>query len=246
VVGKGKTFRENLLCIAHRGASGVAPENTLLAVQKALDLGAPWIEVDVQLAQGELLVFHDRRLERTTNGQGYLAEKSLAYLRSLDAGQGEKIPLLREVLDLIGPQAGLNIELKGSGTAEPVATVVRSYLAHRGWSYDRLLVSSFDLDQLNKIKNLLPELKIGPLVSGPGGAYPEIAQKAGAYSVHIKRQEVSADFVADAHARGLKVFVYTVNTVRELERLQRLGVDGIFTDYPELFEEAPPRNPRAG
>ena len=91
---------KKLVCFAHRGASGHEPENTLSAVEKAIELGADWIEVDVHAVKGELIVVHDERLERTTNGgRGYVTEKPLAYLRSLDAGKGQRIPALREILD---------------------------------------------------------------------------------------------------------------------------------------------------
>ena len=109
----GKRF----LCIGHRGAMGHAPENTLLSLKKALEMGAPCVEVDVYFVDGHLLVFHDDRLERTTNGFGYLADHDFEYLRSLDAGEGERIPTLREVFETVGLKAGVNIELKGPGTA---------------------------------------------------------------------------------------------------------------------------------
>ena len=108
---------KKLICFAHRGASGHEPENTLSAVEKAIELGADWIEVDVYAVKGELIIIHDERLERTTNGTGYVRDTSLAYLRSLDAGKGQCIPTLREVLDSVDRRAGINVELKGPNTA---------------------------------------------------------------------------------------------------------------------------------
>jgi glycerophosphoryl diester phosphodiesterase len=90
-----------MICFGHRGAAGYAPENTLASVEKAISLGADWVEVDVYAVENELVVIHDDRLERTTNGSGYIIEQSLEYLRSLDAGEGEKIPFLREIFDLV-------------------------------------------------------------------------------------------------------------------------------------------------
>ena len=110
-----------MFCIGHRGARGHAPENTLASVRKAIELGADWIEVDVYGVDGELVVFHDDRLERTTNGEGLLMGQSFDYLRSLDAGDGELIPTLAEVFDVAADRVGINVELKGPGTAEPVA-----------------------------------------------------------------------------------------------------------------------------
>lgn len=106
-----------MICFGHRGACGHEPENTLRSVRRALELGADGIEVDVHLADGRLVVIHDDTLNRTTNGTGPVAEKSFACLRSLNAGQGERIPTLEEVFDTVNRRAIVNIELKGLGTA---------------------------------------------------------------------------------------------------------------------------------
>ena len=111
--------------IAHRGASKLAPENTLKAMEIAIALGVGAIELDVQWADGELWVFHDRRLERCTDGHGVLTEQSRDYLASLDAGDGERIPTLWQVMSLIAGRCELHIELKGAHTAEPVAAKVQ-------------------------------------------------------------------------------------------------------------------------
>jgi len=222
------------ICFAHRGASGHEPENTLRAVRKALTLGAPWIEVDVYAVAGEVLVFHDETLERTTNGAGRLLEQPLDYLRSLDAGKGEQIPFLNEVLDQIAA-AGINIELKGPATAHPVTDLIAEYVGRRGWTHDRFLVSSFDLAELRRAKELLPELPVGPLVADPSLPYIRWAVEMGAYSIHLARRHVGERFVADAHAAGLKVFVFTVNDAAGIDAIRRLGVDGVFTDFPELL-----------
>jgi glycerophosphoryl diester phosphodiesterase len=105
---------KEFICFAHRGASGHEPENTLAAAVKAVDLGAHWIEVDVYALKTELIVIHDDRIERTTNGAGYVMEKTLDYLQSLDAGKGQRIPTLREVFDAVDRRSGINVELKGS------------------------------------------------------------------------------------------------------------------------------------
>ena len=115
-----------MLIVGHRGAAGHEPENTLRSVEAALRLGANAIEIDVHQVEGRLVVIHDDRLERTTNGEGRLAAHSLAALRALDAGQGERIPTLDEVIELVAGRAELVIELKGADTAEPVARLLRS------------------------------------------------------------------------------------------------------------------------
>ena len=130
-----------MLCIGHRGAMGYAPENTLKSLTKALELSADWVEVDVHYVDNHLIVMHDDRLERTTNGEGPLADKSYSYLRSLDAGEGERIPTLDEVLDVVWGKASINIELKGPGTAQPVMELLRKRISP-AWGIENFLISS--------------------------------------------------------------------------------------------------------
>jgi glycerophosphoryl diester phosphodiesterase len=221
-----------LICFGHRGAMGHEPENTLRSIRRGIELGADWIEVDVQLVEGRLVVFHDERLERTTNGAGLLRETSLAELRRLDAGKGERIPTLDEVFDAIGARAGLNIELKGPATADAVVRTIHTRL-EQGWSRDRLLVSSFDHAQLRRVRELDAEIRLGALIEKPPAGGAAFAEALGCVSVHIAKDHVDAPFVADAHRRGLAVYVYTVNESHDLARMQTLGVDGVFSDFPE-------------
>ena len=221
-----------MLCIGHRGARGYAPENTLKSVVKALDLGADWIEVDVYYVDNHLIVMHDERLERTTNGKGYLGEKRFSYIRSLDAGDGEKIPVLEEVLDLVWKKAGLNIELKGPGTAHPVVELLQKRITP-GWGSDNFLVSSFNHRMLHDVKNLDRNIRVGVLLNGLPKDYPPIAQDLNTYSVNQNMRFVNRKFVKDAHDRGFRVFVYTVNTYDDIKKMIAVGADGVFTDYPD-------------
>jgi glycerophosphoryl diester phosphodiesterase len=181
-----------------------------------------------------LIVIHDEQLERTTNGSGYVRDKSLAYLRSLDAGKGQRIPTLREVLDSVDRRAGINVELKGPKTAGLAASLIEEYVTERQWNYEQFIVSSFNRRQLKKVKKLNPQIRIGILIDLPRRHYAIFARRYDAHSVHVQINLASARFIARAHERGLKVFVYTVNSSEDIERLQALGVDGIFTDFPEL------------
>jgi glycerophosphoryl diester phosphodiesterase len=223
-----------LICFAHRGASGHEPENTLLAIEKALSLGAPWIEIDVFCVEGELVVIHDERLEYTTNGRGYVTEKTLAHLRTLDAGKGQRIPLLREVFDLVERRAGINVELKGAGTAVPTVKLVRDYIMNRSWRYDQVLLSSFDHRELSRVKPLDPDIRTGALILGIPRRYAEFAEELQAFSVHAGFAFANRAFVEDTHRRGLKFFVYTVNLPDDLDRVRTMGADGVFTNFPEL------------
>jgi len=220
-----------LLCIGHRGACGHEPENTLRSVRRALELRADGIEIDVHFVDGELVVIHDAKLERTTNGRGYVARKSLAALRALDAGQGERIPTLREVFETVNRAAFINIELKGKRTASPVTALIREFVSHRGWRYEDFLVSSFNRGELRAVTDV--KIPIGLLLTRPSRLYALSARRVRASAVNPAARFVNARFVEDAHRRGLRVFAYTVNAPAEIARLRRVGVDGVFTDFPE-------------
>jgi glycerophosphoryl diester phosphodiesterase len=224
-----------LLCFAHRGASGHEPENTLLAAEKAIDLGADWIEADVYAVDGELVVIHDERLERTTNGSGYVMEKTFRYLRSLDAGKGQRIPMLRELLDFINRRTGVNVELKGPATAARTVSLIDHYIRDRGWDRDQFIVSSFDQRELGKAHRRTPYIRIGVVIGGMHRIYAPFARRHDVYSIHPRMDLVTAGFVERAHRRGLKVFVYTVNEPEDIMRMEAMGVDGVFTDFPELL-----------
>jgi len=225
---------KKLICFAHRGASGHEPENTLSAVEKAVVLGTDWIEVDVYAVEGELILIHDARLERTTNGIGSVMDKTLAHLRSLDAGKGQRIPTLREVFDSVDRRVGMNVELKGTGTAGLAVSLLNEYVNKRGWNYDQFILSSFNHHELAKVKELDLHIKIGIIIGGRHRRYKKFTRRFTTYSLHPHIDLVTAELITDAHQRGLKVFVYTVNQPDKIARLEAMGADGIFTDLPEL------------
>jgi len=224
---------EKLFCFGHRGACGHEPENTVRSVRRALELGADGVEVDVQLADGELVVIHDETLSRTTNGQGRVTKKTFAYLRSLDAGLGEKIPTLTEVFNAVSRRAVVNVELKGPHTAAPVTALVVEYVQRRGWAFDDFLISSFDHAQLQNVRQLCPAIRIGALIEKAPRSLAQFAEALGAWSLHASKRCVTPALVADARRRGLKVFVFTINRPGEITRMRTLGVDGVFSDFPE-------------
>ena len=226
-----KTHR--LFCFGHRGARGHEPENTVRSVRKALALGADGIEIDVYFVDGQLIVIHDDTLDRTTNGEGRVEGKSFKYLRSLDAGKGEPIPTLREIFQAVKRRATINIELKGPGTARPVAALLQEYVRRRGWHFSDFLVSSFDWPQLREIKSLCPQVRIGLLADRPPRDLLKTARAMRAWSIHPNARRVTKTLIQAAHRRGLKVFAYTVNAPRQIAAMEKLGVDGVFTDFPE-------------
>lgn len=222
---------ELMICIGHRGARGHEPENTLRSVKRALELGADAIEIDVQLVEGELIVFHDARLDRTTNGRGSVQRQSLAVLRALDAGLGERIPTLREVFDMVDRRVWINVELKGRRTAEPAAALINEYIRERGWRADDFLVSSFHRSELLRLVGR--GIPLGILFERSARLFAGLAARLGACAIHPPLRHVTRRLIERAHARGLKVFVYTVNRPKDIERMRALGVDGVFTDFPE-------------
>jgi glycerophosphoryl diester phosphodiesterase len=226
---------------AHRGARAYAPENTMLAFRLAVALGADGIECDVQRgADGGLVIIHDDTLDRTTTGKGRVAARPLAALRALDAGRGERIPTLDEVLDF-ARQTGalLNLELKAETPADAGATgaamapVLVSLDAARR---DRILVSSFDLAALYALKRSQPWLRVATLHGGREWRRRDMlapALEMGAEAIHPGVSLVTPRLVRRAHEHGLRVNVWTANRATTIRRLLVLGVDGLVTDYPE-------------
>lgn len=221
-----------MLCIGHRGAKGHEPENTLLSIDTAISLGAAWVEVDVRCVDDHLVVIHDARLEPTTNGVGPVYKQSFEYLRSLDAGKGQKIPALREAFAAAKGRAGLILDLKDSETVEPTVHLIREQVGE-GWRQENLIVSSFTHRDLVTLKRLAPWVQIGALLVGLPVDDALFAERLGCYSVHLCAEFIDKGFVDDAHRRDLKVFVFTVNDPEEVRRMELLGVDGVFTDYPD-------------
>lgn len=220
--------------IAHRGASGYEPENTLASFEKAIELGADMIELDVYvLKSGELVVIHDSTVNRTTNGSGHVTRFTLEELRRLDAGNGQKIPLLREVFDLVDKRVAINIELKGAHTAHPVAQLLTEYMTIHGWSANLFLVSSFKHAELQQFMWLLPNIHAGALYKSNPNSLSLISHNRHLYATNLNASFVNTKSVDTAHSRGTKVYVYTVNTPAEAARMQAMHVDGIFTNYPD-------------
>lgn len=219
--------------IAHRGASGDYPENTLLAIDQAIAQGADAIEIDVFAVENELIVIHDHHLARTTNGSGSIYQYSLAQLMQLDAGRGERIPTLWQILQRLQHNSlWLNIELKGDNTVAPLLALLDKAERELNFNSQRLVISSFNHHLLAAIKQQRPDLKTGALTASLPLDYAAFAQALQAYSVNCDVSFINQAFVNDAKARGLKVYVYTVDQSDDIHRMQQYGVDGIFSNYP--------------
>ncbi|MDP7591735.1 MAG: glycerophosphodiester phosphodiesterase family protein [Litorilituus sp.] len=221
-----------MLIFAHRGASGIEPENTLSAINAALKAEVDGIEIDIHEVDEKLFVIHDRWLHRTTSGEGQIYHYNYQHIRSLDAGNGETVPTLDEVLNLINGRCTINIELKGIRNIELLFNDIDTAINHTDLHADQILISSFNHHLLNEIYQYRPELAIGALTACYPLDYARFAQQVNAYSVHLHVDFISRDFVKDAHQRGLQVYVYTVDELEDIETMKALGVDGIFSNFP--------------
>ena len=214
------------------GASGYEPENTLKSFSKALELGANWVEFDVRTVEDELIVFHDRTLTRLTGALGSVRRQTLASIRALKVKETEPIPLLSEVMALLKGRARAQLELKGEGTGERTARYLTTLISE-GWAPDSFLVSSFDHEELAAFKRSCPNVAIGILLYGYPINTPEISRALGAYSVHLDIETVTPKRVSTLHEHGFKVFVYTANEPSDIAAMRAIGVDGVFSDFPD-------------
>lgn len=214
--------------IGHRGAKGHAAENTLASFQKALDLNVDGVELDVHLtADEEIVVIHDETIDRTTSGNGFVNALSLAALQAFE------IPTLSQVFDLIGRKCFINVELKGSGTAKPVAALIEKYVLEKKWNYNDFVVSSFDWNMLQEIHHLNPKIPIGVLTLTDLDLAIGYAQFIHAYSIHPYFHLLTAENTIEMQQKGFHVFPWTVNEPEDLQKIKSFHVNGIITDFPD-------------
>ena len=223
------------LVIAHRGASAQRPENTLPAFELAVEQAADMIETDLHRTRdGAVVIVHDERLSGL-GGRGEIADTTLAEVRALDAGGGEHIPTLDEVLDAFGSRVAWNLELKRATRADydGLEHLALDAVAARKL-LGRTLFSSFYDSVLARLRALSSEARIGLLLSRrhPQAAL-ERARSLGAEAIHPEAALVEPDLVERAHAAGLAVYPFTVDDTVEMRRLLALGVDGLFTNHPD-------------
>ncbi|GFH34705.1 glycerophosphodiester phosphodiesterase [Streptomyces pacificus] len=218
----------SFLTIGHRGVMGVEPENTLRSFVRAERAGMDAIELDLHLSKdGALVVMHDAAVDRTTDGTGPIAEKTLAELRELDAGQGERIPVFEEVLDAVG--LPLQVEIKDAAVARVLADVmVKRDLV------DRIEVTSFQDDAVREINALVPGVRTALVASRWGSDIVERALAVGAPALALNIRRLTLETVEHAHDEGLRVIGWVVNTQDHLRLVRALELDGATTDFPEI------------
>jgi glycerophosphoryl diester phosphodiesterase len=223
-----------ILKIAHRGAKGYAPENTLAAFQKAIDMQADGIELDVHLSlDGQLVVIHDDTLERTTNGKGFVKDYTLEQLKAFRIEGKEEIPTLAEVFDLVNRKCFINVELIGEGTAEPAQALIEKYIAQKKWSYDDFIVSSFNWNYLQQLRLANPEIRIGILAQTDIELAFSFAKFMEAEAIHPYFHLLTEENTKKLQLRKLKVYPWTVNEPEDIEKMKLFKVDGIITDFTD-------------
>lgn len=227
----------SLFCIAHRGGpiidDTISPENSLQAISRSLDIGVDAIEIDIWQIENELIVTHDRRLGRQLKGTGLLTQKSLADLAQLTLENGEPVPSLMQVLELVGDRAFLNIEIKGQDCVPQLINTLMEFKGTSKTSLEQYIVSSFDHQQLFQLLNQAPAIKRAVLIEGIPLDYARCCDDLKAYAFNTHLSFLNQDLIDDARKRGLKNWVYTVNHADDWQWMMDLGVDGVFTDRPK-------------
>ena len=247
---------DKFLVMAHRGGRSLGPENTIYAFKRAVELGTDVLEMDLQTtSDGTLVILHDREVDRTTNGKGAVDSFTLSGLKKLDAGfhwspdnsssyplrnKGITVPTLTEVLKAF-PDTRINIEIKSSqvNTIQDLCRTIRD-----NGMLEKVMVACFDAGKLGEFRSICPEVATSAGASeaamfywlqwahlesaySPSSQALQIPEAYGDYRIATRR------FIEGAHARNMRVHVWTVNDIESMQRLIDLGVDGIMTDYPE-------------
>jgi glycerophosphoryl diester phosphodiesterase len=215
----------------HRGAAAEFPENTLAGFRRALELGIEGIELDVHLSKdGVPVVIHDETVDRTTNGKGAVADLTAAELRELDAGDGEHVPTLAEVLDLVGDQLHVDIEVKANAAGEAVLEEVRG-------RETRWLISSFDWDVLRYVRSVDEEAEIWVLALGATDDALETVEELGASALALWQRAIDEDIAQMLIEKSIPFWPWTVNDPEQARQLLEWGAFGICTDEPAKLQE---------
>ena len=215
----------------HRGAAGLEPENTIRSFNKALEIGVDAVELDVHLTKDKkLAVIHDTTVDRTTDGHGYVGDFTLDEIKKLDAGKGERVPTLQEVIDVVKDKAILQIELKGLGVEEAVVKTVEANKI-----VDEVVITSFRHYMVKKAKSLNPRVSTGVLFLCIPLDASRLAIDAGADALHANVNYVDAHLVEDGHRNGLKVRTWNTDDPNQMRWLLELNVDGIGSNRPDIL-----------
>jgi glycerophosphoryl diester phosphodiesterase len=205
----------------------------LASVQKAMDLHVDMIEIDVfKIKSGEIIVFHDESLDRLTNTSGFIQDFTWQELSQIKLTSGDSIPLLSEVISLVHGKCPINIELKGLETAKATIEIIQQSLNETIFT-NHFLISSFHFNELEKVRKYNQNISIGVLAEQFSDDLLAFAQEIYAFSIHLSYKILNENILQNIQNKGFKVFVYTVNEVNNIEKFKKMGVDGIFCNFPE-------------
>lgn len=219
--------------MGHRGAPAYEPENTLRSLSRALEMGVDAVEIDVHLSKdGRIMVIHDDTVDRTTNGAGRVRDLTFAELRALDAGKGERIPSLEEVVDVVAGKAHLIVEVKDPAAAEPL---VKFFQARPIFADAHVI--SFWHPLVKAMKEQEPRLRTGVLMVGCPADPVGLARAARAEALVLQYAYVTPDLVAAAHAHGLLVYVWNIDDIETLKPYLAMNLDGIGSNRPDVVVE---------
>lgn len=241
--------RKQVENVAHRGATGYAPENTMAGFDLAVKMKADYIEIDLQRSKdGKLVVIHDTTVDRTTDGTGKVGDLTFEQLRSLDAGSwkaeqfaGEQIPTFEEILDRYHGKIGILIELKAPelypGIEEQVAAALKERNLHKPQN-EKIILQSFNFESMKKMDKLLPKVPIGVLTSNRSHTTAEALQEFSTYADWFNPSYgiVTEELVNHVHALDMQIGSWTVRSQEAADFLFDMGVDAIITDYPDYVD----------
>ena len=225
------------LIIGHRGAMGHVTENTIPSIKKAIELGVDGIEIDVfKCKSGEIVVFHDKKLDRLTNSSGYIEDLSYDSINKIKVMGKYRIPQLIEVIDILPNEIFLNIELKGEETAKKVNEIITEFINKTESKLDRFIISSFNWKELEKFRLFNSKIPIAVLTDTTPLNAISVAKKLNAVAINPNYKLLNKNTVNEIKKEGLKIFPYTVNSLNDIDKMKTFRVDGIITDYPERIK----------
>lgn len=223
----------SFLKIGNRGARGHIAENTLESIKKAIDLGVDGVKIEVhKCASGQLAVFHDFTLDRMTTGTGEVSKYTLNQLKRVEVKGYCQIPTLSEVLSFVNNRCLLNIELKGENTAKEASRLIDFFVEKKGWDYNNIIVSSFQKDFLETVYKINDKIPLGILTDSNLVETVNFAKTIKAVAILPDFTMLTEDIVKELK-EDFKVFAYTVNNLKPIERIKSYGVDGIISDFPD-------------
>jgi len=243
IVSEMEKVKAEILNIAHRGCSSLYPENTLSSFRKALEIGVDGIELDVRFTKDkEIVIIHDPSVDRTTNGKGRVSELTLKQIKKLSIIERksgrltqERIPLLKEVIDLIKNKTTLWIEMKEEGGEEEIIK-----LLEREGVINNVVLISFNPQSLKKVKEIDPLISTGIIVGNTRGTSSNFLERVlGCYAeiVDMEQKFINEEIVKVTHSHGRMVGVWTVNERKKMKKFIEMGAEVLTTDYPQVLKE---------